>query len=102
MEAPIRGKVVADGVLPALIVVPEEGEHCLDLTDNLKSGSIWRREVRIGVVPSPSFTADPGASIPSPGDRGLCLRAEWIGGFGRRDSGPFSQARISGLGKGQA
>lgn len=80
-EAPIRGKVVADGVLPALIVVPEEGEHCLDLTDNLKSGSIWCSEVRIGVVLSPSFTADPGA-IPFPGDRDLCLRAEWVGVVG--------------------
>lgn len=54
---------MADGVLPALIVVPEEGEHCLDLTDNLKPGSIWRGEVGIEVVPSPSPTADPGAFL---------------------------------------
>lgn len=35
-EAPVGGEVVADGVFPALVIVPEEGEHGLDLTDDLK------------------------------------------------------------------
>lgn len=35
-EASVGGEVVADGILPALVVVPEEGEHRLDLTDDLK------------------------------------------------------------------
>lgn len=34
-EAGVGGKVVADGVLPALIVIPEEGERCL------AQGMIW-------------------------------------------------------------
>lgn len=29
---------MADGILPALVVVPEEGECSLDLTDDLKHG----------------------------------------------------------------
>lgn len=35
-EAAVGGEVVADGVLPALVIVPEEGEHGLYLTDDLK------------------------------------------------------------------
>lgn len=34
-EAGVRGKVVAHGVLPALIVVPEKGDHHLELMDDL-------------------------------------------------------------------
>lgn len=32
--AGVRGKVEAHGVLPALILVPEEGDHHLDLIDD--------------------------------------------------------------------
>lgn len=34
-EAGVRGKVVAHGVLPALIVVPKKGDHHLELMDDL-------------------------------------------------------------------
>ena len=34
-EAGFGGKVVVDGVLPALIVVPEEGERCLNPGNDL-------------------------------------------------------------------
>ena len=41
-EAPVGGEVVADGVFPAFVIVPEEGERGLDLTDDLKpSGGRW-------------------------------------------------------------
>lgn len=54
---------MADGVLPAFIVVPEEGEHCLDLTDDLKPGSVCHSETGMRAAPSPSPTAGPRAPL---------------------------------------
>lgn len=69
-EASVGGEVVADGILPALVVVLEEGEGGLDLTDDLKPptnrpvGPVCREPGRSGRGAS---TAPP----PTAGLRGL-------------------------------
>lgn len=57
-EASVGGEVVADGILPAFVVVLEEGKRGLDLTDDLKPptgpvGPAPRREPGPGAVAAP-------------------------------------------------
>lgn len=51
---------MADGILPALVVLPEEGEHGLDLTDDLKPP---------GGGQAPSARSPMGAAPPLPHSR---------------------------------